>query len=134
MEQDINIVGALLAAISSFLLGGLWYSPALFGKPWMRLSGLSQSQIDNASKLKVFGVSAVWSLLGALTFAAFLGESDLPMAAAAGFVAGLFWVAGSLAISYSFEQRPLGLWLINGGYHVLQFTLFGAIIGLANRF
>jgi hypothetical protein len=27
----INIVAALVAAISSFLLGGLWYSRVLFG-------------------------------------------------------------------------------------------------------
>ena len=41
----------------------------------------------------------------------------------------LAWVAASLGISYLFEQRPLKLWLINGGYHTLQFTLYGAIIG-----
>jgi hypothetical protein len=132
MEQDINIIGALLAAVSSFVLGGLWYSPALFGTRWMALAGLTRQQIENTNKLKVFGVSGAWSLVSAMTFAAFLGETPLPVAAAAGFTAGLFWVAGSLAINYQFEQRPFALWLINGGYHVLQFTLYGTIIGLAN--
>ena len=50
--------------------------------------------------------------------------------AGAGFAAGLCWVAAALGIDYLFERRPLSLWLINGGYHMLQFTLFGLILGL----
>ena len=42
----------------------------------------------------------------------------------------LCWVAASYGINYLFERRPLRLWLINGGYHVLQFTAFGLILGL----
>ena len=48
----------------------------------------------------------------------------------AGFSAGLCWVAASYGISYLFERRPLALWLINGGYHTIQFTMFGLILGL----
>lgn len=50
--------------------------------------------------------------------------------AAAGFSAGLCWVAGSFGINYLFEQRPLSLFLTNGGYHTLQYTLIGLILGL----
>ena len=46
-----------------------------------------------------------------------------------GLCAGLCWVAASYGISYLFEMRPLSLWLINGGYHTLQFTLIGLILG-----
>ncbi|XQF91346.1 DUF1761 domain-containing protein (plasmid) [Pseudoalteromonas espejiana] len=40
------------------------------------------------------------------------------------------WVGGSLGLSYIFEQRPIKLFLINGGYHTLQFSLMGLIIGV----
>jgi hypothetical protein len=43
-------------------------------------------------------------------------------ATAAGFAAAYAGVAASYGISYGFERRPLKLWLINGGYHTLQFT------------
>ena len=132
MEQQINVLGALLAAISTFILGAAWYSPALFGKPWIRLAGLSTEKVASANKLKMISVSAIWSLLSAFAFAAFLGEAQFPAALAAGLAAGFFWVTGSFAINYAFEQRPLGLWLINGGYHTVQFTLYGAIIGAMN--
>jgi hypothetical protein len=49
--------------------------------------------------------------------------------AAAGFGAGLCWIATSFAINDLFEQRPLKLFLINAGYHTLQFTAMGAILG-----
>ncbi|MEM7780939.1 MAG: DUF1761 domain-containing protein [Pseudomonadota bacterium] len=134
MEQQINFLGAFLAALSTFVLGALWYSPALFGKSWMRLSGLSEEAVASANKLKMIGVSAVWSLLGAFAFAAFLGEAKFGPSIAAGVTAGLFWVSGAFAINYAFEQKPFGLWLVNGGYHTIQFTLFGAIIGAMNGF
>jgi hypothetical protein len=49
-----------------------------------------------------------------------------------GFAAGLCWVALPFASSYAFEQRSAKLWLINGGYYLVQFTLMGAILGLMN--
>jgi hypothetical protein len=33
--SDINILAVLVAAVSSFLLGGLWYSPVMFHDLWI---------------------------------------------------------------------------------------------------
>ncbi len=38
----------------------------------------------------------------------------------------------SFAINYSFAGRSLKLWLIDGGYHTLQFVLYGIILGLCH--
>ena len=46
----------------------------------------------------------------------------------AGFAAGAFWVASSFGVNYLFERKSLKLFLINGGYHTLQFTLIGLIL------
>jgi len=132
MEQ-INLIGAVLAGLAAFVLGGLWYSPALFGKSWMEAADLSEDQVKSASVLKMVLVTAPLSIISALVFAAFLGkEIDVVFGSAAGVAAGAFWVSGSFAINYVFEQKPLKLFWINSGYHTLQFTLYGAIIGLTN--
>jgi hypothetical protein len=69
-------------------------------------------------------------LIGAAVFALFLGpQPELGFAIGAGFSAGLCWVAGSFGINYLFEQRPMRLFFINGGYHTLQYTLIGVILG-----
>ncbi len=126
---EVNYLAVLLAALSAFVLGGLWYS-VLFGKKWMALTGQSEEKLKSGNPALVFGGAFLLNLVAAYVFAMFLGPMlDLRFATAAGFAAGLCWVAASLGVNYLFERRPLGLWLINGGYFTLQFTLFGAILG-----
>ena len=128
---SVNWVAVLLCGISSIVLGGIWYSPALFAKPWQRAAGLPDEQAKSGNMAVILGFAFALSLIAALVFALFLGR-QMPLVGAlgAGLSAGLCWVAASLGISYLFERRPLMLWLINGGYHTLQFTLFGLILGL----
>lgn len=124
----MNIWITLLAAVSSFVVGGLWYSPMLFGKAWIAENGGPPTAGHPA---KVFGVSFAFSLLAAACFAVLVGpsptlESSLRLGALVG--AGL--VAASFGINYQFAQRTFRLWLIDGGYHVAQFLLFGVVFGL----
>jgi len=128
---DVNWIAVLLCAVSSLVLGGIWYSPMLFAKPWQRAAGLSEEQAASGNLAMIFGLSFLLSLIAAFVFAMFLGRDfGLAPSIAAGASAGLCWVAASFGINYLFERRPLRLWLINGGYHTLQFTLFGLILGL----
>jgi len=127
----IDWIASVVAAVSAFVLGGIWYSPVMFAKAWQQDTGLSDEQLNAASKPKIFGLSFIFSLLAALTFSMFLGpDPSLPLAVGAGAVTGIFWVAGSFAINYQFELKPARLLLINGGYHAVQFTLFGLVFGL----
>jgi hypothetical protein len=127
---EVNWLAVLAAAFSAFLLGGLWYSPALFGKAWQRGAGLTDEQLKGGNPGRIYGGAFVLSLVAAATFAMFLGKLPVAEATSYGFCAGLAWVAASFGINYLFERRPLSLWLVNGGYHTLQFTLYGLILGL----
>ena len=124
----VNYVAVLLAALSAFVLGGIWYS-AIFGRKWMVLTGQSEEVLKSGNPAVIFGFSFVLNLIQALVLALFIGPQGLAFATAAGLSVGLCWVATGLGVNYLFERRPLGLWLINGGYYVLQFTIMGAIIG-----
>ena len=128
---NVNLFAVLLCGVSSLVLGAIWYSPMLFAKAWQRGAGLSDEQAKTGNMAVIFGTTFALSLIAAYVFGMFLGQT-MPLAGAvgAGFAAGLCWVAASLGISYLFERRPLSLWLINGGYHTLQFTLFGLILGV----
>ena len=128
---SIDWIAVLVAAVFAFILGGLWYSPMMFAKSWMAETGLSEEQLAAASKGKIFGVSFVLAVVSAAVFAMFLPpDVTVQFGLGAGFAAGLFWVAASFGINYLFELKSLKLWLINGGYHTLQFTLYGLIFGL----
>ena len=125
----INWLAVLAAAASSFVLGGLWYS-ALFAKAWEKAAGLSDAQIESGNKPMIFGGSFLLALIASASFAVFLGaEIDALTGALYGLTAGLCWVTASFGINYLFERKSLSLFLINGGYHTLQFTLIGLILG-----
>jgi len=128
----VNYLAVLLAALSAFLLGGLWYSPALFASRWMALTGQSEERLKSGNMAVIFGGAFLLNLIAAWVLAMFLGTMPLRYATLAGLSVGLCWVATSLGVNYLFERRPLGLWLINAGYFVLQFTAMGAIIGAFN--
>ena len=127
---EVSWLAVALSALSSLVLGGIWYSPALFAKAWQSAVGLSDEQLKSGNMALTFGLTFVLSFIAAAVFAMFLGtEMSVGAATAAGFSAGICWVGAAFGINYLFERRPLKLWLINAGYHTLQFTLFGLIIG-----
>ena len=128
--MDVNWLAVLAATVASFALGGLWYSPVLFAKPWQRLAGVTDEQVKSSNMAMLFGGAFVLALIAAAMFAIFLGKQPPLIATGYGLSAGLCWVATSFGISYLFERRPFGLFLINGGYHTVQFTLIGLILGL----
>lgn len=128
---EINWIAVVVAAVASFVLGGLWYSPLLFGKAWQREAGLTDEQLKQGNMARIFGLSFVLALLAAWNFANFLGpRPSLALGLGAGASAGLLWVAGSFGINYLFERRSFKLFAINGGYHTVQFTLFGLVLSL----
>jgi hypothetical protein len=129
--QDINILAVIVAAASSFLVGGLWYSAALFGAVWNRENGSPSKSQGAGHPAKVFGVSFIFSLVAAFAFALWLGPAPpLPTALTHGFLAGFGMVAASFGINYQFANRSALLWAVDGGYHTVQFLLFGLILGL----
>ena len=128
---EINWIAVLVAAVASFLLGGLWYSPMMFGKAWQREAGLSDEQLKQGNMARIFGLSFVLALLAAWNFANFLGpRPSVAFGTAVGASAGLLWVASSFGINYLFERKSFKLFAINGGYHTVQFAVIGLVLAL----
>jgi hypothetical protein len=133
----VNYLAVLAAAASAFVLGGLWYSPILFAKKWMAYTGHADCDGEQTNKGNtglIFGGAFLLSVAAAYLFALIVMFDDWKSGAIAGAITGLGFAATSFGISYLFEQRPLGLWLINAGYHVLQFTLYGIVFGLMGAY
>ena len=125
----INWLAVIVAAVSAFVIGSLWYGP-LLGKPWMRASGMTEEKAKSANMGMIFGLAFVLELLAAIALAMFIGaDAGLGFGVFAGFMTGLFFVATAMGVTYLFEQRPLALWAIDAGYQVVMFTVMGAILG-----
>jgi hypothetical protein len=127
----INWLAVVAAALATFLVGGLWYSPVLFARPWQSAVPLTDDGVKSGNQARIFGLSFLAALIGAVNLGFFLSGPDTTLAfgALAGALVGFGWLATGLATTYLFERRPLRLWLIDAGYHAVTFTLMGAIIG-----
>ena len=120
----------LLATASAFVLGGIWYGPR-FKNAWCRENGTNPDAPPAGHPARIFGIAILSALVAAGAFAVYVDPAPaLPVALQAGALVGLGWVATSFGINYAFAGRSLKLWLIDGGYHVLQFALYGLILGL----
>lgn len=126
---DVNVPGAAVAALATFLIGGPWYSNALFGDRWRKAMSVSNAEAGHPAK--VFGFAYLFSVIAA----GFLSTLIAPRTGAlaglqTGVIVGLCLVATSFGINYMFANRPAAALLIDGGYHVAQFAAFGLVLGL----
>ncbi len=129
--QNLNWLAIIVAAISAFALGAIWYSPLMFVRIWMKETGITQESAKEANMAKVFGLSFLLSLIASLFLALFIGvNAGGGFGALAGFMAGLGWVFTFLGITYLFERRSLVHFLINAFYSIVSLTLMGFIIGV----
>ena len=79
----------------------------------------------------MFGLSFLFALVAAFACALLIPQPASAVAAVTqGLVVGAGVVAASFGINYQFANRPAILWLIDGGYHTVQFTIYGLILGL----
>lgn len=116
----------IAAAVSAFVLGGLWYGP-LFQKAWCRENG-HPDDFQAGHPAKVFGTSFVFAFLAAGAYLHLVGYSDDVIAETLkGAAVGAGVAATSFGINYQFAGRSFKLFLIDGGYHTIQFALYGAI-------
>ncbi|MDO6439417.1 DUF1761 domain-containing protein [Cyclobacterium sp. 1_MG-2023] len=126
---NINWLSVIVASISSFLVGGIWYGP-LFGKAWMVAFGFTETFLRKRSMSKVFGLSLLLAFVAALNLELFIGvDANMSYGLVAGFLAGFGWVATLLGILYLFENRSFKGFLINAGYCIVALTLMGGILG-----
>jgi hypothetical protein len=126
----INWLAVIAATVASFAVGAVWYSPLLFVKAWLRETGVTPEKARSSNMALTMGGAFFLTFLMTLVFALFLGQDPgVKFGAAAGFAAGLFWVAASVGVNHLFEGRSLKLFLINGGYNVAMFTVMGAVLG-----
>ena len=130
--DQLNVWAMLAAAVSAFVVGGLWYSPVLFGKAWERANSFTESPQAGA---KSYASSFLFMLVMAVNLAFYLADPKTTAAfgAIAGFLAGFGWAAMGLAIVALFEKRSWKYSLINGGYLTVALTLMGLILGAWRR-
>ncbi|MEL6610535.1 MAG: DUF1761 domain-containing protein [Bacteroidota bacterium] len=126
----INWLGVALATVAAFGLGGIWYGP-VFGAAWMRLVGFTEEDLKDANMVATYGTTFVLQLIAVLVLTVLISpDATAGSGALTGLGIGSAWVATAMGVTYLFESKPFGLYLINAGYQVTYYTIAGAILGV----
>ncbi len=135
MAGSVNILAVIVAALAYYAGGALWYSPILFGKPWMALVGLTEEKIKATQKDA--WKSYVTALIGALVISYGLARIEMYLNVItfsgglhAGFWSWLCFVVTTSATNNAFAGRRVKLLLIDSGYHLYGFLVIGVILAV----
>lgn len=133
---DVNYVAVLLAALSSFAVGMVWYAKPVFGAKWMKMVGMNESKAQKGMA-QAMAMSFVASLAAAYVLAhviflshQYFNNSFLQDALSTAFWVGVGLQASVIVVHDAFEQRRKKLTLINAGNQLATVLVMGLIIGL----
>ena len=130
----LSPIAIIVVTLIGFLLGGLWYSPLLFVKPWMREMKITKESAKAANAGKgpmMFGGAILFTLVSTIALAALLSARHIisPVKGAEfGFFVGVALVGAREATNALFESRTLKHFLIVAGHDVVLLTVQGAIL------
>jgi ribulose-5-phosphate 4-epimerase/fuculose-1-phosphate aldolase len=135
--HHLNFLAVLVAAISTMLVGFLWYSPLLFAKPWMREMGYDLNDQAKTEEMKksagpAYAGSLMASLVSAFVLALFLHwmrAEGAQVGAMTGFHVWLGFVATVQFTALLFTKQSMKLFAINTGYQLVCYLVMGAILG-----
>jgi hypothetical protein len=136
--MGINLWSVLVAAISTMVVGFLWYSPLLFARPWMVLMGYNPDDKAKRAEMqkgagKMYALSFLASLVSALVLAKIIAITTVSSALygmKVGFAVWLGFVTTVQLTSVLFAKQPAKLYLINTGYQLVCYLAMGAILAV----
>lgn len=156
--MDINFLSLLVAALSTLVVGFIWYNPKVFGTIWMKESGLTEEKMKGSNMALTLGVSFIYAFLiafvlrfltihqtGALgmvggdasiakpSYDAFMADYGMAFrtfkhGALHGFMTGLFLAIPVIGTNALYERRSFKYTLITGGFWAVCFMIMGGII------
>lgn len=131
----INAWPILVAAVASFAIGALWYSPVLFGKEWMALMKFDAKDCSSENMKGIWKSYIIHFIANLITYivlgflvAATVASTSLDASFFA-FVAWLGFVAPVGVSEILWSKKPFKLVLINVMCSLVCLLIGGAIIG-----
>lgn len=131
--HHLNLLAVLAAAASSMVLGFLWYSPALFAKPWKAEApgdeGKAAARQPSAGPAYAGALAA--ALVSAFILALFLHEFHAGSVALGLLVSFHVWLGFVAAAQFTgalFTGQSMRRFAIDAAYQLVCYLAMGAIL------
>ena len=132
---SIPLLGVLVASIAVFVIGGLWYSPLLFGRIWLRVNGYTPEHVEQIRRGigRAYAVSFACYLVMATVLALLIGATETTTALGGIRLGAVCWLGFAATIGLTanmFSEKPLAAYLLDSGYHLVYISTMGAILAI----
>ncbi|MEK6752048.1 MAG: DUF1761 domain-containing protein [Chloroflexota bacterium] len=134
--SSINWLAVVACVVVSMVSGSLWYNPKTFFPAWWKVVGAGREQpgMENmgmtwALTVLASFIQAVFMSLMVTAMGSLSGGASLASGATAGFMLWLGFIAPTYLVNKLFAGHGLKIWAIEVGNHLVNFILFGAILG-----
>jgi hypothetical protein len=127
----LNGIAIIVSAVILWVLGAIWYSPALFAKPWMQLIGVQREPGKRDGMLLGMTSSFIGDLVLSFILASFISWSNITGFAYGSIIGVLAWIGFFAAPNLPqglYEKRPFKLFAINNGYWLLGLFIVGGLL------
>jgi hypothetical protein len=127
---SINWLAVIVCVIVAMVSGFVWYHPKLFFPAWWQ--GLGKSGETGNPNPMIYAFTLIAALVQAVSVAFMvnlMGSTTVGAGALAGFMLWLGFVAPTNLVNKLFAGHGLKVWAIEAGNHLVNFLLFGAILG-----
>ena len=134
--QDLNWLAVLAGAVIYFVLGALWYSPMLLGRPWQRSIGWDPTQTPPQMSATTYVVPLIAFVVMAIStgmLAAATGTDTLGEGIVLGLVVGIGYAAAHTLVDATFDPNKPQPWVwfvINGAYHGLGVFIVAVLVSV----
>jgi hypothetical protein len=120
-SMGVNLLAVLAAAAVTMVIGGLWYSPLLFARPWMVAMGMDPDDKAKIAEMqkgaaKLYTLAFLASLLSAFVLGKLfvrLEVVDLQRAMMFSIAIWAGFVATVQLTNTLFGNKPIKLWFID---------------------
>lgn len=131
---EVNFVAVLVAAVAVFIIGALWYGPAL-GKYWMKLMNFTPESMKSMSmtpmKAMIFGfIGTVLMTYVLAHFVAVWGAVDVNGACQLAFWIWLGFFVPVTAGAWLWEGKSFKLFVFNAAYYLVTLIVAALILVL----
>jgi hypothetical protein len=128
--STINWLAVVACVVVSMISGFIWYHPRLFFPAWW--AGIGKSGEPGNANPMIYVFTIIAAFVQAIFVSLILntmGTMTAGAGAMAGFMLWLGFVAPTNLVNKLFAGHGFKVWAIEAGNHLLNFLLFGAILG-----
>ncbi len=155
--MEFKLLPLIVAALSTLVVGFVWYHPKVFGTVWMRESGTNPAEGKGPNMALVFGMSLFYAFMISLIlqhlvihqWGAYASTVEIDADPSIfenymkaygstyrtfqhgmlhGFMSGLFFALPVIGTNALYERRSWRYTLVTGGYWIIACMIMGGII------